>query len=622
MVLDFHGINQPERILRRMCKTKAFGTHPINVVYAVKEFGLEAYADVVALPQLAEFLNLRNSGLPLDAWLLLLKKHRGIRLGIDDLFLSHFFFIPLWLYAEIHYRFKFVPSRLFFRRPEIVADAPHRIAPGQPLPVLLLIKDANRFPIVLQQVDATINFAQQKFSLLQSGERIDAPLWWKIFYIDIPDDWRGRLAQVNVEIIYKSNGKEFRCANDNYIGASHAPLRVYFSNEALPTLPNFRHGELHCHTDATSDQVEFGAPVEAMTALATAQGLSFFSATDHSYDLDDLPENYLKNDPALAKWRALQERIKKQNEETKNFVIIPGEEVSAGNSRGRNVHFLIFNHPEFLPGSGDSGERWLRTAPELSIQEILAQIDDGALAFAAHPEVPAPKLEWLLLRRGRWEWPDYQHERLNGLQIWNGSLAGMNEGAARWRELLLAGKKIFIIAGNDAHGNFNRFRQVEIPHLKMREHHWHLFGRTRTAVLIEKPFSLSLLMSALRQGRACITTGPLLDLQIVCESGSRARLGETVSEAPRRLSMAAASSAEFGALTRVTIWLGNLQNQTEQILFETENFAAPFQFAHIQTLELPAEKFYLRGEARSAGSELLPEPALPCGALTNPIWIE
>jgi len=566
-----------------------------------------------------------------------------------------FFFIPLWLYAEIHYRFKFIPSRLFYRRPEIVADAPHRIAPGQPLPVLLLIKDANRFPIVLQQVNATISCVQQKvetFSLLRSGARIDAPVWWKIFYIDIHEDWRGRVAQINIEVVYKNNEKEFHCSNDNYIGTSHAPLQIYFANEALPTLPNFRHGELHCHTDATSDQVEFGAPLEAMTALATAQGLSFFAATDHSYDLDDLPENYLKNDPALRKWRALLERIKKQNEQNKNFVIIPGEEVSAGNSRGRNIHFLIFNHPHFLPGSGDSAERWLRTAPELSIQEILAQIampharekssagilpaadkmsalppasspiHDEALAFAAHPEVPAPFLEWLLLRRGQWESPDYQHDRLNGLQIWNGSLAGMNEGAARWRELLLRGKKIFVIAGNDAHGNFNRFRQVEIPHLKMREHRQHLFGRTRTAVLLDEPFSLSALMSALRCGRACITTGPLLDLQIVCESDRRARLGETVREAPRSLQIDAVSSAEFGALKRVTIWLGDLQNQTEQVLFETEKFAEPFQFLHSRALDLPAGKFYLRGEARSAGSEFLPEPALPCDALTNPIWIE
>jgi hypothetical protein len=244
------------------------------------------------------------------------------------------------------------------------------------------------------------------------------------------------------------------------------------------------------------------------------------------------------------------------------------------------------------------------------------------LAFAAHPEVPTPFLEWLLLRRGKWQWPDYQHPRLNGLQIWNGSLKGMDEGVARWRELLLAGKKVFIIAGDDAHGNFNRFRQVGIPHLRMREHHWHLFGRTRTAVLIDDRLTLSSLMGALRMGRACITTGPIMDLQIVCESGRYARIGETITEPIRNFVVEAKSSPEFGKLQRVVVWLGDLQERSEKVLFETNNCAEPFSFSHDEILNLPIGHFYLRGEVQSAGSDFLPEPALPCRALTNPIWVE
>ncbi|MGH7596906.1 MAG: CehA/McbA family metallohydrolase [bacterium] len=542
-----------------------------------------------------------------------------------------FSFIPLWLYAEIHYRFKFIPSRLFYRQPEIIADAPHRIDPGQPIPILLLIKDANRFPIELQSVTASIHCNPQplsitlhalRFTLHKSPETINSPLWWRIFLIDIPAKWRGRLAQVNVEVVYRCADLEQRCYNDNHIGTSHAPLRVYFANDPLPTLPNFWHGELHCHTDATSDQVELGAPVEAMVELAKAQGLKFFAATDHSYDLDDLPDNYLKNDPALQKWHALQARIRRCNARHRDFVIIPGEEISAGNSQRRNVHFLIFNSTKFFPGSGDSAERWFRTEPEMSITEILGQLDDEALAFAAHPEVPTPFLEWLLLRRGKWQWPDYQYPRLNGLQIWNGSLEGMKEGLARWRELLLAGKKLFIIAGDDAHGNFNRFRQIGIPHLRMREHHWHLFGRTRTAALLDDHLKLPSLMSALQSGRACITTGPIMDLQIVCENGQSARLGETVTEPIRSFAVQAKSSPEFGKLQRVAVWLGDLQGRGERVLFETDAFAESFSFSHRQPLYLPAGQFYLRGEVYSAGSGVLPEQRLPCRGLTNPIWVE
>ncbi|MCI0697973.1 CehA/McbA family metallohydrolase [candidate division KSB1 bacterium] len=555
-------------------------------------------------------------------------QHEFVNWGIAFL---PFSFIPLWLYAEIHYRFKFIPSRLFYRQPEIIADAPHRIEPGKPLPILLLVKDANRFPIELQCVTASvqcdakptnITLHASRFTLHESPEFINSPLWWRIFPIDIPTEWRGQLARVNIEIIYRCGGRQLRCVNDNHVGTSHAPQRIYFANDSLPTLPNFWHGELHCHTDATSDQVEFGAPVEAIVKLAKAQGLNFFAATDHSYDLDDLPDNYLKNDPALRKWHDLHERIIRCNEQNQDFVIIPGEEVSAGNSRRRNVHFLIFNSPKFFPGTGDSAERWFRTEPEMSINEIFDQLGDEALAFAAHPEVPTPFLEWLLLHRGKWQWPDYQHPRLNGLQIWNGSLEGMEEGLSRWRELLLAGKKLFIIAGDDAHGNFNRFRQVGIPHLRMREHHWHLFGRTRSAVLIDGQISLSSLMAALRNGRACITTGPMMDLQVVCESGRYARLGEAVTEPIRNFVVQAKSSPEFGKLQRVVVWLGDLRERREQVLFETNNFAEPFSFEHTQSLSLPTGQFYLCGRVHSAGSEFLPEQKLPCQGLTNPILVE
>ncbi|MDZ7360915.1 MAG: CehA/McbA family metallohydrolase [candidate division KSB1 bacterium] len=550
------------------------------------------------------------------------------------LFSRVFFFIPLWLYAEIHYRFKFIPSRLFYRQPEIIADAPHRIAPGQPLPVLLLVKDANRFPIELQAITAYIRPDPQthqpnprvlRFTLFDSPEQINSPLWWRTFFIAMSDDFRGAIAHLNVEIIYRCGSRQLRCYNDNHAGTSHAPLRVYLADAPLPGFPNFWHGELHGHTDATSDQVEFGAPLEAMVELAKAQGLNFFAATDHSYDLDDLPDNYLQNDPLLRKWHHLRERIKRCNALHQDFVIIPGEEVSAGNSQRRNVHVLVFNSPQFFPGSGDSAERWLRTAPEMAIGDILAQLGDEALAFAAHPEAPAPFLERLLLRRGKWETPDYQHPRLNGLQIWNGAPAGMQEGAARWRELLLAGRKLFIIAGNDAHGNFNRFRQVGIPHLKMREHHRHLFGRTRTAVISGDQLNLPSLMSALRNGRACITTGPMIDLQIFCTNSvcsnpfkGPAPAGATTN----RLIVRAISSQEFGKLTRLVVRLGDLQTRQERPLFETHDFADPFLFSHEQPLDLPAGNYYLRGEVHSAGSEFLPERALPCCALTNPIWIE
>ena len=60
----------------------------------------------------------------------------------------------LALYPEIHYRFKYFPfSRYWRRTPEIIADAPCRLEPGQPLPLLFIVKCAHRFPLRLERID-------------------------------------------------------------------------------------------------------------------------------------------------------------------------------------------------------------------------------------------------------------------------------------------------------------------------------------------------------------------------------------------------------------------------------------------------------------------------------------
>lgn len=113
-----------------------------------------------------------------------------------------------------------------------------------------------------------------------------------------------------------------------------------------------------------------------------------------------------------------------------------------------------------------------------------------------------------------------------------------------------------------------------------------------------------------------------MDLQIVGASGRIARLGETITEKVKSVVLQARSSAEFGKLKQVTVWLGDLREQRERVLFETNSFAEPFTFTQSLPFNLPAGQFHLRGEAHSAGSEFLPERALPCSALTNPIWVE
>ncbi|MCG3153621.1 MAG: hypothetical protein DKINENOH_00211 [bacterium] len=532
-----------------------------------------------------------------------------------------------FLYAEIHYRFKFTPSRLYRRQPEILADVPRRLEPHTPLPVLLIVKDAGRFPCELQSLTVTLQLATPAADSgkpfthqIAFNEIITAPMWWRVMPVVLPAEARG-LARVNVTIEYRIRGRQFRCVNDNYVGTRHAPLQLLLAEEPLPALPGYCQGDLHCHTDATSDQVEFGAPAGAYAALGKAMGLSFCAATDHSYDLDDFPDDYLHNDPELRKWRRLQEEIHALNAGASGFVIIPGEEVSCGNAAGRNVHFLILNHSRFIRGSGDSAERWLRTRPDHTIAEVLAQLESGALAFAAHPAVPPPLLERVLLGRGHWADADLAHARLNGLQFWNGGRLWEEQGMQQWRKLLLAGRRVYTIAGSDAHGNFNRFRQISFPFVKMVEHHRHLFGSARTAALLEGGLQLDSLLAALRHGRACITTGPLLDVRVTHAMGKQARLGDCISAESGTIQITAVSTEEFGGLAQVRIWRGDPARRKEEIIHEAQPAARAFHYQAEIALPRAARDFYLRAEARTERAPLLPEQSASCRALTNPIWV-
>ena len=51
----------------------------------------------------------------------------------------------IFLYAELHFRFKWFISMYFIKEPEIITDVPYRIDPNKKIPILILIKDAKKY---------------------------------------------------------------------------------------------------------------------------------------------------------------------------------------------------------------------------------------------------------------------------------------------------------------------------------------------------------------------------------------------------------------------------------------------------------------------------------------------
>ena len=521
--------------------------------------------------------------------------------------------LPLGLlYPELHYAFRYLPfSRYRIREPEIITDAPFRIAPDRSLPVLLLVKDADRFPIFLDRLEVKLEAPGYSETRSFAVSTIIGDSWWhRTFEIELSPDLKGQTVHCLPIVFYRVGTEPKTAEADNLPHTSHRAFQIFCAKESFPGSAGWIHGDLHTHSSYTSDQIEFGAPPEAMLQVAASIGLDFFAITDHSYDLDDEEHNYLRNSPSLRKWKRFQEEVRSLNKSAKDVTIIPGEEVSCANAEGRNVHLLIFNDSGYFPGSGDSAEKWFHTDAELTIEDALVLSSNTSLVVAAHPMDEPPALERFFLKRGSWTDEDWRYPPLRHYQVLNGvDNKSFHRGLRRWIAGLLEGQRIFIAAGSDAHGNFNRYRQIDKPFWRIGEkENFQQFGRMRSTVFLPGKRSVALLIDALKRGHLVIGNGPFATVSIVDRTGSEYIVGQTCKGPVDRVMINALSSQEFGWLEKVRIFKGHLGGK-EELWFDASPNAECFSKT-MGPLGGSGEG-YLRCEALTSKG---------CFCYSNPVW--
>jgi hypothetical protein len=526
------------------------------------------------------------------------------------------FFVPIFLYAETHYRFRYFFSWLKKNEPEILADAPHRIQPHAPLPVLLLIKDADRFPIKLLRIEIHISQNGQHIQtnvLSDIQTNISDKFWWSV--VTIPLHEVNGWIDVDVRFTVEQQKQSVTYHNDNHRTSSRKPLRVFVADETLPSFPNLFLGETHSHSNYTDDHVEFGAPLAPARQLAGLLGLSFFCVTDHSYDLDDTLESYLVNDLEIPKWKLLQQEVDTLNAGANNFIIMRGEEVSCRNSDDHNVHFLLLGNRNFVFGSGDGAEKWSQTRSEHSIEEILKQKESTTATYAAHPREKVSLIQKLLLNRSKWKKADFNHAALHGIQFANGMHGrGFSDGKRMWIEALLRGQKLYALAGNDAHGNFSRFRQIGIPFFKIKESSHQLFGKMRTGVFLSM-LSEENILHALRNGNSILTDGPVMNITDATQATTL--IGNTFVGISHTILLSARTSKEFGGFHDLQIIKGTIGAQREQII-ETMMLHGEYSFAELRTITIDSPS-YIRVEAWTNAADATDKQSHFC--FTNPVWV-
>ena len=421
-------------------------------------------------------------------------------------------------YAETHFKFKLPWSLLYKPWPEIIFDAPFQFVPGVSPYLWIVVRDADRFPTTIKAAeillkhcvdntfDQTLDNAQNKARQpdISIHKELNNEVHEQMKFIplalgEIPAGTYEAYCKLTVE----REGKAQTFERWNLPRLEPTPLRFKVLNEHPPIAPGFAAGEMHCHTHYSADHVEYGATPEVLQLAAKAVGLDFVNCTDHAYDFAFTQEDFTKEaDSPVPRFQKLREEIAALPSKDENGNIMPlmlaGEEVSAGNSKGENVHVTVLAPEGYLPGLGDCGRYWLDNKPTRSIKQILNMT--GAHCFAAHPFQQMGLLEKFIFRRGYWKPEDLNipNERadkgtqkthsIRGLQFWNGIRdEGFKLGREFWINELGKGNYLLPIGGNDAHGDLNSMTAVNLPLFSLKHTRAHIFGNVRTVVKIMDP---------------------------------------------------------------------------------------------------------------------------------------
>lgn len=510
------------------------------------------------------------------------------------------YFPFLMNYAEIHYRIPFLKARYDQNAPEIIFDAPVRcfLNKTKTFPIAIIVKDAHLFPVEI--FDIKINFNTGYCTSLDFQEQINQPFYHQCFEIPITEEFFNRQIQFEIHfkysIIKSKKTKVYSCINDNYKGLPAHHFSCFFHKDKDCIPESFWKGEPHYHSNYTNDQVEFGAPLSITKRFAQCMGIDWLFVTDHSYDLDDSLTDYLKNDPLIPKWKLLEDEIDQLSDDS--VKILRGEELSVGNHLHQNVHLLLINHSHFYEGKGDSAEVWFKNKPDHTLKEISRDLsEDKSIIIAAHPFEKVPLMQKWTLNRGEWSLKDYKDNEIQFLQAINqSSIAELISLIHQWVLLLLNQHRLYLIAGNDAHGNFQWMKQIKIPFIKLFLSKNQIFAGFFTIFRskINDP------ISGFNSKYLIVSNGPFLDFQV--EKDEIYHIGDHIEVGKYILKYQFNSNIEYGECKTLKLFIGSIDKKKEICILNPK-----------QNIELDLrEKGYIRMECLTENQKM---------AITNPIWI-
>jgi hypothetical protein len=292
------------------------------------------------------------------------------------------------------------------------------------------------------------------------------------------------------------------------------------------------------------------------------------------------------------------------------------------NSQGKIVHLGAVGTDTFIPGNKD-GARKREITHALPLHTAIAMVKQNeGVSYAAHPGAYMKLLHRVLLNRGNWSCNDIVTD-MTAYQIVNGDFStSYFRARALWIKLLLSGKKIPIIAGNDAHGDFNRYRAIKKPFLSIYENPNRYFGNAKTAIYTPHPNAHKRdgrsIISAIKEGKTFVTDGPFL-----CISTSPTPADTCISNTPipktiHSLFIIGISSCEFGFPCLLRIFRGVCALKKESVFALIPfNNNTTLSFIKEITIDWDRGAGYIRAELICKNGAI-PETT----ALTSPCYLE
>jgi predicted metal-dependent phosphoesterase TrpH len=509
-------------------------------------------------------------------------------------------FPPLALYAETHFRaFGILPSLLFRKKPEVVFDLPRRCGPGKNLPVMLIMNDIDRFPARAIAVTVVVSHKEKKPEVVRfespDSFLVKHPLdkQANVYVFTVSRDILGPGASfINCKAELSNGTLKWNVLNDNFHGSSKLPFSCFVSDEPLPANEACSYGDLHIHSQYSQSFVEFGPPVSVIDLMADTCGIDFFSITDHSYDLSCCLTDYRTTDDQVSRWKSLS--YDNFSASQSQCILIPGEEVSCYNSKRKTIHLCGIGLKDFIPGSSDGARR--KPLSTLKLQEVVQNIhDQGGLAVAAHPGSKFGLFQRIILNRGSWLENDLAGQ-IDAVQAVNNGF-GISWGVSKslWIRELLKGHRLPLVAGNDSHGDFNRYRYISVPFVSMAENFNRYLSYCKTGIY-SKVKSREDVLAQIKRGATFVTNGPFVCLSSSESIDNNLVSNEGLSSTHESITAIIKSTYEFGTPCFLQVFAGRLGNRKESLVF-TEGYKEK-SFSIFTKIPLEKIKFpgYIRAE--------------------------